>query len=126
MKPMASKYHSNQKWNITRLTFEPYCRERDAAILKMAHEHGAETCVRNSQHALHAIQARKNGTPPFSLYSQLMWREFFYTVGTDNPSFDRMEGNPICVQIPWDHNTEALAKWAQGQTGFPWIDAVMT
>ena len=58
-----------------------------------------------------------------------------------------MVGNPICVQIPWDKNNEALAKWAnvsllrvisvhlvtaffylnfQGQTGFPWIDAIMT
>jgi hypothetical protein len=23
-----------------------------------------------------------------------------------------MNGNPICVQIPWDKNAEALAKWA--------------
>lgn len=23
-----------------------------------------------------------------------------------------MQGNPICVQIPWDKNVEALAKWA--------------
>ncbi|XP_029901293.1 cryptochrome-2-like isoform X2 [Myripristis murdjan] len=69
---------------------------------------------------------RKNHTPPLSLYSQLMWREFFYTVATNNPAFDRMEGNPICVQIPWDRNPEALAKWAEGQTGFPWIDAIMT
>ena len=37
-----------------------------------------------------------------------------------------MYGNPICVQIPWDKNAEALAKWANGKTGFPWIDAIMT
>ena len=73
-----------------------------------------------------------------------------------------MVGNPICVQIPWDSNAEALTKWAnvsilnrasfsrivfiiryhiisriteiinwkrfvlKGQTGFPWIDAIMT
>lgn len=36
-----------------------------------------------------------------------------------------MESNPICVQIPWDRNPEALAKWAEGRTGFPWIDAIM-
>ncbi|MEQ2163374.1 hypothetical protein GOODEAATRI_029383, partial [Goodea atripinnis] len=28
--------------------------------------------------------------------------------------------------IPWDQNPEALAKWAEGRTGFPWIDAIMT
>lgn len=37
-----------------------------------------------------------------------------------------MEGNPICVRIPWDRNMEALAKWAEAKTGFPWIDAIMT
>lgn len=30
------------------------------------------------------------------------------------------------LQIPWDQNPEALAKWAEGRTGFPWIDAIMT
>ena len=71
-------------------------------------------------------QLRKRCSPPLSLFSQLLWREFFYTAATNNPNFDRMEGNPICVQIPWDNNPEALAKWAEGRTGFPWIDAIMT
>uniref|UniRef100_A0AAY5L7S7 Photolyase/cryptochrome alpha/beta domain-containing protein n=1 Tax=Esox lucius TaxID=8010 RepID=A0AAY5L7S7_ESOLU len=72
------------------------------------------------------MTARRRCSPPLSLFAQLLWREFFYTAATDNPTFDRMEGNPICVQIPWDHNPDALAKWAKGQTGFPWIDAIMT
>ena len=37
-----------------------------------------------------------------------------------------MLGNPICVQIPWEKNPKALALWASGKTGFPWIDAIMT
>lgn len=69
---------------------------------------------------------KKNSSPPLSLYGQLLWREFFYTAATNNPCFDKMENNPICVQIPWDRNPEALAKWAEGRTGFPWIDAIMT
>uniref|UniRef100_A0A4W5LXZ0 Cryptochrome circadian regulator 2 n=1 Tax=Hucho hucho TaxID=62062 RepID=A0A4W5LXZ0_9TELE len=72
------------------------------------------------------MKLRKHCSPPLSLFGQLLWREFFYAAGTNNPNFDRMEGNPICVQIPWDHNPEALAKWAEGSTGFPWIDAIMT
>lgn len=71
-------------------------------------------------------QVKRNSTPPLSLFGQLLWREFFYTAATNNPRFDRMEGNPICIQIPWDRNPEALAKWADGKTGFPWIDAIMT
>ncbi|XP_069077855.1 cryptochrome-2 isoform X3 [Pleurodeles waltl] len=71
-------------------------------------------------------KVKRNSMPPLSLYGQLLWREFFYTAATSNPKFDRMEGNPICIQIPWDRNPEALAKWAEGKTGFPWIDAIMT
>ncbi|XP_075985036.1 cryptochrome-1-like isoform X2 [Anticarsia gemmatalis] len=68
----------------------------------------------------------KRVRPPLSLHGQILWREFFYCAATRNPNFDRMEGNPICVQIPWEKNSEALAKWASGKTGFPWIDAIMT
>ncbi|XP_041084880.1 cryptochrome-1-like [Polyodon spathula] len=71
-------------------------------------------------------KVKKHSTPPLSLYGQLLWREFFYAAATANPRFDKMEGNPICVRIPWDRNPEALAKWAEGKTGFPWIDAIMT
>lgn len=44
-------------------------------------------------------QLRKRCSPPLSLFGQLLWREFFYTAATNNPNFDRMEGNPICVQV---------------------------
>lgn len=54
----------------------------------------------------------KKAKPPLSLHGQLLWREFFYCAATKNGNFDKMEGNPICVQIPWDKNAEALAKWA--------------
>ncbi|XP_069385175.1 cryptochrome-1b [Paralichthys olivaceus] len=69
---------------------------------------------------------KENSKPPLCFYGQLLLREFFYTTATNNPCFDKMEGNPACVQIPWDRNPEALAKWAEGRTGFPWIDAIMT
>lgn len=62
-----------------------------------------------------SAQVKRNSTPPLSLYGQLLWREFFYTAATNNPKFDRMEGNPICIQIPWDRNPEALAKWAEAR-----------
>ncbi|XP_035662697.1 cryptochrome-1-like isoform X2 [Branchiostoma floridae] len=70
-------------------------------------------------------KVKRSNHPPLSLYGQLLWREFFYTAATNNPNFDKMVNNTICVQIPWDKNPEALAKWAEGQTGFPWIDAIM-
>ena len=39
--------------------------------------------------------------PPQSLEGQLLWREFFYFNSVAVANYDRMEGNPICRQIPW-------------------------
>eukprot|EP00775_Hariotina_reticulata_P005382 gene5382-5617_t len=63
--------------------------------------------------------------PPVSLRGQLLWREFFYTVGSTTVNFDRMVGNPLAKQIPWDTNSTYLAAWKEGRTGYPWIDAAM-
>ncbi|XP_076058298.1 circadian regulator cryptochrome isoform X2 [Oratosquilla oratoria] len=67
------------------------------------------------------------GQPPptSSLTAQLIWREFFYCMSADNPKFDRMEGNPICIQIPWYDDEERLKAWEEGRTGYPFIDACM-
>ncbi|KAH0623252.1 hypothetical protein JD844_031338 [Phrynosoma platyrhinos] len=70
---------------------------------------------------------RKHTDPPVSLHGQLLWREFFYTAGAGIPNFDKMEGNPVCVQVDWDDNQEYLNAWReQGRTGYPFIDAIMT
>ena len=49
--------------------------------------------------------------PPVSLHGQLLWREFFYTVGYATPNFNKMEGNSVCRQIPWDSNADYLEAW---------------
>ena len=54
---------------------------------------------------------QKHSQPPVSLHGQLLWREFFYTVATGTPNFDKMEGNPVCTQIDWDTKPEFLEAW---------------
>uniref|UniRef100_A0A8D0G0U5 Photolyase/cryptochrome alpha/beta domain-containing protein n=1 Tax=Sphenodon punctatus TaxID=8508 RepID=A0A8D0G0U5_SPHPU len=71
-------------------------------------------------------QGRKHSAPPVSLHGQLLWREFFYTAGVGIPNFNKMEGNPVCVQVDWDDNQEYLNAWREGRTGYPFIDAIMT
>lgn len=55
---LPSSCFSLQEWKVTRLTFEydpePYGKERDGAIMKMAQEFGVETIVRNS-HTLYNL-----------------------------------------------------------------------
>lgn len=40
-----------------------------------------------------------------------------------NPLYDKMVGNPICLQIPWYENAVQFEKWKMGKTGYPFIDA---
>ncbi|KAG0486358.1 hypothetical protein HPP92_008453 [Vanilla planifolia] len=70
--------------------------------------------------------AKKHTQPPVSLLGQLLWRDFFYTVGFGTPNFDKMQGNKICKQIPWQEEEQQFLAWRDGMTGYPWIDAIMT
>ncbi|XP_042562756.1 cryptochrome circadian regulator 5 [Clupea harengus] len=71
-------------------------------------------------------QGKKHSQPPVSLHGQLLWREFFYTAALGVPNFNKMEGNPVCVQVDWDDKPDHLAAWREARTGFPFIDAIMT
>ena len=56
---------------------------------------------------------------------QLIWREYFITMGRFNPLYDVQSGNPNCLQIPWKNDEDQLEKWKKGITGYPLIDAGM-
>lgn len=71
------------------------------------------------------IRGQKHSHPPVSLVGQLMWREFYYCAAVAEPNFDKMVGNSICLQVPWTTNNEHLEAWTHGQTGYPFIDAIM-
>lgn len=77
-------------------------------------------------HKLKQVESEMPHTlPPVSLLGQLMWREFYYTAGAGTENFDKMVGNKVCTQIPWGENDEHLQAWAEGRTGYPFVDAIM-
>ena len=55
----------------------------------------------------------------------LLLRDFAYLVGSTTPKFDIMEGNHLCIQLPWDTNDDFVTSWQEGRTGYPWIDAIV-
>ena len=79
---------------------------------------------------------KNHSQPPVSLLGQLLWRDFFYTASFGIKNFDKMKGNSACLQIKWrlqekegkadKEAEEHLKAWAEGRTGYPWIDAIMT
>ncbi|PFX23560.1 Cryptochrome-1 [Stylophora pistillata] len=81
---------------------------------------------RTLYHAIsNTYQKAKQCNPPLSLFSFLLWRDFYFLIGSKNPTFHQMENNPLCLQIEWEDNGFAVEQWKEGQTGFPFIDAVM-
>ncbi|CAL4122931.1 unnamed protein product, partial [Meganyctiphanes norvegica] len=59
------------------------------------------------------------------LIAEVIWREFFICSSIHNPNFDKIEGNPVCIPIPWQSNNKLLSAWRDGRTGYPFIDACM-
>lgn len=58
---------------------------------------------------------------------QLAWREFFMAILGHFPNVLDEEFNPVWRELPWDDPDarDRFARWREGRTGFPIIDAGM-
>lgn len=82
--------------------------------------------VRTAWHAFTSCQqGRRHSQPPQSLHGQLLFREMFYILSVAVPNWDKDIGNTMCKEIPWGDNPKLLTAWSEGQTGYPFIDALM-
>jgi deoxyribodipyrimidine photo-lyase len=59
------------------------------------------------------------------LLRQLAWREFAAHVLHHSPEMTDTSLRPEFEAMPWESDPEALERWKQGQTGFPFVDAGM-
>ena len=75
-----------------------------------------EICYRNGEHT----------QPPESMHGQLMFREMFYILSRAVENWDSDTNNLMCKKIEWgDFDKSKMELWEKGQTGFPYIDAMM-
>lgn len=83
-------------------------------------------CIHPRQ-VLHALaQAPGPGSQAFR--SELAWREFYADVLWHRPESARRSLQPALVHLQWDRGPAAHRKfrrWAEGETGFPVVDAAM-
>ena len=58
-------------------------------------------------------------------FNELIWREFYHMILSQFPHVVSGAFRPEYDQIEWPGDEEAFTKWAQGQTGYPIVDAAM-
>ncbi len=75
-----------------------------------------ERCYRNGDHT----------QPPESMHGQLLFREMFYILSKSIENWDSDTNNSMCKKINWgEYDSNKMELWENGQTGFPYIDAMM-
>jgi deoxyribodipyrimidine photo-lyase len=57
--------------------------------------------------------------------TELLWREFYQMILWHFPHVAVRSFKPAYDSIPWTNNEEHFARWCQGQTGHPMVDAGM-
>ncbi|KPJ01584.1 Cryptochrome-1 [Papilio xuthus] len=120
-------YMSKKEWvcKFEKPNSSPNSIEPSTTVLSPYLSHGCLS-AKLFYHRLKQVEnGRTHTMPPVSLLGQLMWREFYYTAGAGTENFDKMVGNKICTRIPWGKNPEHLKAWAEGITGYPFVDAIM-
>lgn len=121
-------YMARKQWvaKFEKPNSSPNSLEPSTTVLSPYLSHGCLS-AKLFYHKLKEIErsCSPHSQPPVSLLGQLMWREFYYTAGAGTENFDKMIGNPVCTQIPWGNNDEHLKAWAEGRTGYPFVDAIM-
>lgn len=72
-----------------------------------------------------AISGRSHTSAPESLLGQLYFREMFYLLGASNANYDKDKHNTHCLEVDWAKTPALVRAWTDGQTGYPYIDALM-
>lgn len=80
----------------------------------------------------HAAAARLAERPPAKeaesleiFLNELAWRDFHMQILWHFPEVLEHEFNPVFRDLPWGYDEEKFARWRDGLTGFPVVDAGM-
>lgn len=72
---------------------------------------------------LHADLGGSRGEQTFA--TELIWRDFYADVLWHRPDSARRDWNPALQGLTYDDDDAAFGAWAQGRTGYPFVDAGM-
>jgi deoxyribodipyrimidine photo-lyase len=56
---------------------------------------------------------------------ELVWREFYAAILEEHPRVRRASFRPEFARVRWNEDPAAFARWCEGRTGYPIVDAGM-
>lgn len=68
---------------------------------------------------------QKESNGPLQFLKELAWREFYYSILFHRPDVEQQSYLPQYRNIAWENSEEFFARWKEGTTGFPIVDAGM-
>jgi deoxyribodipyrimidine photo-lyase len=63
--------------------------------------------------------------PGLKYFQELIWREFYFHILYHVPRVETETFNPKYRVLAWENDAEKFARWKEGRTGFPIVDAGM-
>lgn len=64
-------------------------------------------------------------TGPSVFLKEIVWREFYYSILWHRPGVESSPFLPQYKNLKWSNNKNHFARWCEGTTGFPIVDAGM-
>ncbi len=83
---------------------------------------GIRTCFAR---AFEAKATSPSATQIDTWINELIWREFYQTILKEFPHVDGAPFIEAARRIPWRDDPKAFARWCEGTTGYPIVDAAM-
>jgi len=101
--------------------------DRDGTSSLSPHLRFGEISPRQAWHAVRFAAAEHPALSADAekFLSELGWREFCRHLLHDNPDLATANLQPAFDAFHWKHDSEALAAWQRGRTGYPIVDAGM-
>lgn len=106
---------------------EPYAKDRDfpaengTSLLSAFLRSGQIS----SKQIWHEVTKSCSGEGAVKFLAELGWRDFAWSVLWQYPDLDHRNLRSEFDAMPWHRDPEALQRWKEGKTGYPFIDAGM-
>ena len=86
---------------------------------------GLRQAVHSAQQAIRSVEDAESRKGAEVWLNEIIWREFYIQILYHFPRVSKTSFNQSLANIHWRNDAGEFDSWAQGQTGYPVVDASM-